>query len=103
MFGKLLFLLAILGLVLLLFLEISPEPLLIPNFALQVSDAQTTYFALYLTPFFIVILAWVIIAFIVRRDAKHREKSPNAWFIIVLLTGIIGALIYYLRRKEVLL
>lgn len=94
---------AILGVIIPLFIALPSEPLFIPNIALQVSDAQATYFAIYLTPMLVVIFVWFIIGLIIYRDAKHREKSPKAWFILVLLTGIIGALIYYLRRKDVLL
>lgn len=56
-----------------------------------------------LTVFWII---WIIIAILmciwVYKDAKEREDvNETLWLIIVLLTGIIGFLIYYfVIRKE---
>ncbi len=36
----------------------------------------------------------------VYKDAKKRELNAPAWFIIVLLTSIIGLIVYLLYRKK---
>jgi len=51
---------------------------------------------------FIIIIIHVSIAVLlspwVYNDAKKREKSAVAWTLIVLLTGVIGWIIYLITR-----
>lgn len=49
-------------------------------------------------------IIWIIIAILlciwVYRDAESRGMSGALWLIIVLITGIIGLIIYIVVRKE---
>jgi len=49
-------------------------------------------------------LLWLIISILlcvwVYRDAESRGMSGPLWLIIVILTGIIGLIIYLLVRKD---
>ncbi|MEM1798805.1 MAG: hypothetical protein QXX87_06250 [Candidatus Jordarchaeales archaeon] len=50
----------------------------------------------------IILVAWCIIALAlavwVYRDAESRGKSGELWLLIVLLTGIIGLIVYLIVR-----
>lgn len=50
----------------------------------------------------IIFVAWCIIALAlavwVYRDAESRGKSGELWLLIVLLTGIIGLIVYLIVR-----
>jgi len=52
---------------------------------------------------YLVIALWCIVAIIlavwVYRDAEEREMEGALWLIIVLLTGIIGLIIYLIVRE----
>jgi hypothetical protein len=70
------------------------------------AEAATAYWIgimIFWTIFWIV---WIVIAILmciwVYKDAKEREDvDETLWLIIVILTGIIGFLIYYfVVRKE---
>lgn len=49
-------------------------------------------------------IVWLIIAILlcvwVYRDAESRGMSGPLWLIIVIITGIIGLIIYLIVRKE---
>jgi cytochrome bd-type quinol oxidase subunit 2 len=54
--------------------------------------------------FCLIPLLWLIISILlcvwVYRDAESRGMSGPLWLIIVILTGIIGLIIYLIVRKE---
>ncbi|MBA3043648.1 hypothetical protein FP804_00755 [archaeon] len=51
------------------------------------------------------IIIWIVFLFIaiwVYKDAEKRGKSGALWLIIVLITGIIGLIIWFVvRPKEI--
>jgi hypothetical protein len=51
----------------------------------------------------IIILIWCVVAIIlavwVYRDARSRRMMAPLWLIIVLITGIIGLIIYLIVRE----
>jgi RNA polymerase subunit RPABC4/transcription elongation factor Spt4 len=53
-----------------------------------------TCLLIYLILFFV----WLILAIFVYKDAEKRDKSGVLWLIIVLLTGIIGLIIWLVVR-----
>ncbi len=52
---------------------------------------------------YLVIAVWCIIGIIlavwVYRDAKERGMEAELWLLIVLLTGLIGLIIYLIVRE----
>jgi len=54
--------------------------------------------------FCIIPIVWFIIAILlcvwVYRDAESRGMSGALWLIIVIITGILGLIIYLIVRKE---
>jgi len=49
----------------------------------------------------IIVIIWVIIAFLVGEDARIRRMNVSFWFAFCLLTGIIGCLIYLVLRDPI--
>ena len=53
---------------------------------------------------FLVLIIWYVVAIFlaiwVYKDAQKRIHNENIWVIIVLISGIIGFLIYILHRDE---
>ncbi|MEM2994701.1 MAG: PLDc N-terminal domain-containing protein [Candidatus Bathyarchaeia archaeon] len=45
-------------------------------------------------------IVWLVIAILVYRDADSRGMNGILWFLIVLIFGIIGIIIYLIVRKE---
>ena len=60
---------------------------------------------LVLSPVYIFVVVWfvlwIIVAVWVYKDARKRDKSGVLWFIIVILLGVIGFIIWLLVRGEV--
>ncbi len=52
----------------------------------------------------VILLGWFIISILlciwVYRDAERRGMNGALWLIIVLLTGLIGLIIYLVVRKD---
>jgi len=43
---------------------------------------------------------WILLAVWVYRDAKKRGMEATLWLLVVLLTGIIGLIVYLIVRRE---
>ncbi len=57
--------------------------------------------AIYLACIFVWIIIWIIVAWWAYKDAKSRcMDSPIVWFLVVLLLGLIGLIIYLIVRKD---
>ena len=48
----------------------------------------------------VIFIVWIILAIWVYRDAQERGMSGALWLIIVLITGIIGLIIYLVVRHD---
>jgi len=48
----------------------------------------------------IIFIVWILIAVWVYKDAKKRGENAVLWLLVVLLTGIIGLIIYLVVRKK---
>ena len=46
------------------------------------------------------IAVWILLAVWVYRDAKKRGMEATLWLLVVLLTGIIGLIVYLIVRRE---
>nr|MDO8082972.1 PLDc N-terminal domain-containing protein [Candidatus Freyarchaeota archaeon] len=46
-----------------------------------------------------VIAIWIVLAVWVYRDANERGMDAAIWLLIVILTGIIGLIIYLIVRE----
>ncbi|MCC6049670.1 MAG: PLDc N-terminal domain-containing protein [Thermofilum sp.] len=46
------------------------------------------------------IAVWILLAVWVYRDAKKRGMEATLWLLLVLLTGIIGLIVYLIVRRE---
>lgn len=46
-----------------------------------------------------VAVVWIVLAVWVYRDANERGMDAAIWLLIVLLTGIIGLIIYLIVRE----
>jgi TctA family transporter len=46
-----------------------------------------------------VIVVWIVLTVWVHRDANERGMDATIWLLIVLLTGIIGVIIYLFVRE----
>jgi len=70
------------------------------------AEAEAAAYIAYLVFMLVFWIIWLVIAILmciwVYKDAKERDDiNETLWLIIVLLTGIIGFLIYYfVIRKE---
>lgn len=47
----------------------------------------------------IIFIVWIILAVWVYKDAKKRGENAVLWLLVVLLTGIIGLIVYLIVRK----
>ena len=60
---------------------------------------------LVLSPVYIFVIVWfvlwLLVAVWVYKDAQKRDKNGVLWFIIVIIIGIIGFIIWLLLRGEV--
>jgi Na+/H+-dicarboxylate symporter len=56
--------------------------------------------ALCIIPIVIFVL-WIILAIWVYKDAKKRDSSGALWLLIVLITGIIGLIIWLVVRPPI--
>lgn len=66
------------------------------------SDALFWGFTGLICAFYIImIIVWIIIAIWVYRDAEKRDSSGALWLLIVLLTGIIGLIIWFVIRPPI--
>jgi uncharacterized membrane protein YhaH (DUF805 family) len=45
-------------------------------------------------------VVWILLAVWVYRDAKKRGMEATLWLLLVLLTGIIGLIVYLIVRRE---
>ncbi|RLF48709.1 MAG: hypothetical protein DRN20_03955 [Thermoplasmata archaeon] len=45
-------------------------------------------------------ILWILVAIWVYRDAESRGKSGALWLLIIILTGIIGLIIWLVVRPE---
>jgi hypothetical protein len=70
---------------------------LLGNFTLQWEFAL---FGGYLICLVIWFVLWIVIAVWVYRDAEERGMSGALWLIIVILTGLIGLIIYMVVRTD---
>ncbi|MFO7676794.1 MAG: zinc ribbon domain-containing protein [Thermoplasmatota archaeon] len=50
---------------------------------------------------FIMFIIWIILAIWVYKDAKKRGSSGALWLLIVLITGIIGLIIWLVVRPPI--
>ncbi|MEM3586801.1 MAG: PLDc N-terminal domain-containing protein [Candidatus Jordarchaeaceae archaeon] len=46
-----------------------------------------------------IIIVWIVLAVWVYKDANERGMDATIWLLIVLLTGIIGLIIYLVVRE----
>jgi uncharacterized membrane protein YhaH (DUF805 family) len=46
------------------------------------------------------IAVWILLAVWVYRDAKKRGMEATLWLLVVLLTGIIGLIVYLIVRRD---
>jgi TctA family transporter len=46
------------------------------------------------------IAVWILLAVWVYRDARKRGMEATLWLLVVLLTGIIGLIVYLIVRRE---
>lgn len=70
---------------------------LLPLAAQQAEELLVGGICLIMAFWFIV---WLVIAILVYRDADSRGMNGILWFLIVLIFGIIGIIIYLIVRKE---
>jgi uncharacterized membrane protein YhaH (DUF805 family) len=68
-------------------------------------DFGYAFLALLIFGFFILIIiglfvVWILLAVWVYRDAKKRGMEATLWLLLVLLTGIIGLIVYLIVRRE---
>ena len=47
-----------------------------------------------------IFIVWIILAIWVYKDAKKRGENAVLWLLVVLLTGIIGLIVYLIVRKS---
>ena len=47
------------------------------------------------------IIIWIVIAVWMAKDAKKRGESPGIWFIVGCICGIIGLIIWLVKRPPV--
>jgi membrane protein DedA with SNARE-associated domain len=45
-------------------------------------------------------VVWILIGIWVYRDAESRGMNGVLWLIVLILTGIVGLIIYLVVRKE---
>lgn len=45
-------------------------------------------------------VVWILLAVWVYRDAKKRGMEATLWLLLVLLTGLIGLIVYLIVRRE---
>jgi len=45
-------------------------------------------------------VVWILVAIWVYRDAESRGMNGVLWLIVLILTGIVGLIIYFVVRKE---
>ena len=45
-------------------------------------------------------VVWILIGIWVYRDAESRGMNGVLWLIVLILTGIVGLIIYFVVRKE---
>ena len=83
--------------------------LFVINMLVEIASAQTLGDIGYNFPggiWLIVIIIWfilwIIVAIWVYRDAEKRGKNKVLWFIIVILIGIIGLIIWFVTRGNVI-
>ena len=55
------------------------------------------FFILFIIALFVV---WILLAVWVYRDAKKRGMEATLWLLLVLLTGIIGLIVYLIVRRD---
>jgi len=58
------------------------------------------YYLLWLVPAIIWFVVAILIAVWVYRDAEAKGESGILWLIIVLITGIIGLIIWLIIRRD---
>jgi len=46
------------------------------------------------------IALWIYICVYVYRDAKRRGMDATVWLLLVLLTGLIGLIVYLIVRRD---
>lgn len=45
-------------------------------------------------------VVWILLAVWVYRDAKKRGMEATLWLLLVLLTGLIGLIVYLIVRRD---
>ncbi len=50
--------------------------------------------------YLVIFIIWILLAVWVYKDAKKRGENAVLWLLVVLLTGIIGLIIYLLVRPK---
>jgi len=50
--------------------------------------------------YLVIFVIWILLAVWVYKDAKKRGENAVLWLLVVLLTGIIGLIIYLLVRPK---
>ena len=53
-----------------------------------------------MAPWIIWLVVWILVAVWVYKDAKSRGMSGALWFIITILLGLIGIIIYLIVRRS---
>ena len=46
------------------------------------------------------VVVWILLAVWVYRDAKKRGMEATLWLLLVLLTGLIGLIVYLIVRRD---
>ncbi len=50
--------------------------------------------------YLVIFIIWIVLAIWVYKDAKKRGENAVLWLLVVLLTGIIGLIVYLIVRKS---
>ena len=66
----------------------------------QDEDLGLAIFGAFCIIYVVIFIVWIILAIWVYRDAKGRGMSGALWLLIVLITGILGLIIYLVVRHD---